>query len=117
MSYCTSLLRLDATHNELRSLPSSLGKLTSLTSLLLAENPIQSLPPDLKRPTSITELQVKITQLSSVRNSGADVEDSGPKLPPQEIILRGEDAILSYAGKLRDGALCITAILAADMLY
>jgi len=60
---------------------------------------------------------VKITQLSSVRNSGADVEDSGPKLPPQEIILRGEDAILSYAGKLRDGALCITAILAADMLY
>lgn len=48
-------------------------------------------------------VQVKITELSGIKSSGADVENRGPKLPPMEIILRGEDSILSYAGKLRDG--------------
>jgi Leucine-rich repeat (LRR) protein len=47
--------------------------------------------------------QIKITDLAGVRASGADLADSGPKLPPMEIVLRGEDAIVSYAGKLRDG--------------
>ncbi len=50
-----------------------------------------------------TRLQIKITDLAAVRASGADLDDKGPKLPPMEIVLRGEDAIVSYAGKLRDG--------------
>ncbi|KAJ1485806.1 hypothetical protein T484DRAFT_1792160, partial [Baffinella frigidus] len=107
LGQCPQLLTLDASHNHLRSLPrltNLTARLTNLTALLLNDNPLQSLPPDLKRLTNIIDLKIKITDLGGIKTAGADVQDEGPKLPPMEIILRGEDAILSYAGKLRDGA-------------
>ena len=32
----------------------------------------------------------------------ADVEDEGVKLPPREVILKGEDSILRFAAKIKD---------------
>ena len=52
--------------------------------------------------TNLTELQLQVTDLSTFKAAAADIANDGPKYPPKEILLRGEDAVLSFSEKVKD---------------
>jgi len=98
----TDLTYLNLNSNDLSSLPSGIGKLTGLTALWVQRNPLSSLPSDLRRLTNLAELQLQVTDLATCKAAAADIANEGPKYPPREILLRGEDAVLSFSEKVKD---------------
>jgi Leucine-rich repeat (LRR) protein len=81
----SGLTRLNLSGNKFKTLPQQIPYLTKLKSLTFDENRLVVLPPVLGTITSIDKLSFK----------GNPVES-----PPQDIVDRGTDAILSYLRRL-----------------
>jgi Leucine-rich repeat (LRR) protein len=81
----TSLTTLNLSGNDFEDLPRQIPLLVGLKTLTFDENRLRLLPPGLGCLTNITKLSFK----------GNPVES-----PPEEIIDRGTDAILSFLRKL-----------------
>jgi len=81
----SGLTRLNLSGNKFNALPSQIPLLTKLKTLTFDENLLVELPPSLGTITSIEKLSFK----------GNPVES-----PPQDIVDRGTDAIMSYLRRL-----------------
>lgn len=104
-----SLRLLDAHFNELRGLPSSIGKLKNLETLNVSSNfsDLQELPITFGDLSNLRELDLSNNQIHSLPDTFGRLEnlekinlDQNPlSEPPAEVISQGVDAVKEYMSK------------------